>query len=71
VGSGCRASSIRKWVPLLRKIQKARKLIYISCEKEEVEFLLRELSLEGLLLETYCDSVKEAEELLKKVKRRA
>jgi len=34
-------------MPLLRKIQKAGKLIYISCKKEEIEFLLKELSPEG------------------------
>ncbi len=66
---GAGASPTREWVPLLRKIQKAGKLIYISCEKEEVEFLLRELSPESLLLETYCDSIEVAQELLKKVKR--
>jgi len=66
---GAGAPPMREWVPLLRKIQKKGKLIYVGCQKEEVEFLLKELSIEGLLLSTHCDNVKEAEELLKKVKR--
>ena len=66
---GAGSPPMREWVPLLRKIQKAGKLVYISCEKEEVEFLLKELSPEGLLLKTYCDNVEEAEELLERVKR--
>jgi len=63
---GAGGPPMREWVPLLRRIQGAGKLIYINCEKEEVGFLLKELPPEGLLLETYCDSIEEAEDLLKK-----
>jgi len=66
---GAGAPPMREWVPLLKKIQKAGKLLYISCEKKEVQYLLEELSPEGLLLETHCESIEEANELLKKVKR--
>ncbi len=66
---GAGAPPMREWVPLLRRIQEAGKLIYISCEKEEVGFLLKELSPEGLLLQTYCNSVEGAKDLLKKVKK--
>jgi len=66
---GAGAPPMRKWAALLRKIQKAGKLLYINCEKEEVQFLLKELSPEGILLDVRCDSPEEAEELLKEVKR--
>jgi len=58
-----------KWIPLLKRIQKAGKLQHIICEKEEVAKLLRELEPEGILLDTVCGSGKEADQLISEVKR--
>ncbi|MGQ9629873.1 MAG: hypothetical protein ACUVXI_06085 [bacterium] len=66
---GAGAPPMREWIPLLKKIQGAGKLLYIDCEKEEVEYLLTELRPEGLLLNTHCDSAPEADALLKRVER--
>lgn len=64
---GAGAAPMREWVPLLRRIQDAGKLVYIGCGKDEVELLLTELRPEGLLLGTHCDTAEEADALLKKV----
>ena len=66
---GAGAPPMREWVPLLKRVQESGKLLYIGCAKEEVEFLVRTLRPEGLLLETYCDSIQEADELLKNIKK--
>lgn len=63
---GARYKSMLVWVPLLRKIQQAGKLIHITVPANEVEPLLRELSPKGLMLETYCADEDEAKILLKK-----
>jgi hypothetical protein len=54
------------WVPLLKRIQQAGKLIHITVPANEVEPLLQELSPKGLMLDTYCSTEDEAEDLLRK-----
>jgi GNAT superfamily N-acetyltransferase len=66
---GAGAAPTSEWIPLLKRIQAAGKLIVASCEKHEVEKLLSELRPEGLLLGTSCSSPEEVEELLKNVQR--
>ena len=58
-----------EWIPLHQRIQATGKGLVIAVEKWEVEPLLRELSPEGLLLRTHCDSEAEARELLKQVEK--
>jgi len=54
------------WVPLLKRIQRAGKLVHITVPANEVEPLLQELSPKGLMLDTYCSTEDEARELLRK-----
>ena len=58
-----------EWIPLLRRIQDAGKLIHAQCEKGEVETMLRNLKNEGLRRVTGCDSIEEARDLLRCVER--
>ncbi len=54
----------------LRKIQEARKLVFTSCDKTEVETLVKELNPEGLMLDVLgCNTVDEAQRLLENVSR--
>ena len=62
---GAGAKPTVEWIPLMRRIQEADKLVYVYCNSKEVETLLKELRPEGLMLTTSCSSVEEAEELLK------
>ena len=64
-GSG--AKPIEHWIPLLRRIQNAGKLVFTDCGRTSVERLLEELRPEGLLLHVSCDSVDEARDLLRRV----
>jgi len=66
---GAGAPPVSDWIPLLKRIQAAGKLVVLYCEKCEVEKLLTELRPEGLLLSTICDSAQEAEALLRNVQR--
>ena len=60
-----------QWVPLLRRIQAAGKLLVADCEGSEVLPLLSQLRPEGLLLSTRCGSEEEADELLAQVERQS
>jgi hypothetical protein len=64
---GAGAKPTVEWIPLLKKIQDAGKLVYAYCEEAHVRRLLHELRPEGLMLVTSCDSVGEAEQLLENV----
>jgi len=66
---GAGAPPVSEWMPLLKKIQGAGKLLQLYCEKWEVEKLLTELKPEGVLLSTICTSVEEAETLVRQVER--
>ena len=66
---GAGAPPPSEWISLLKRIQKAGKLIDISVEKGEVKKLLRELNPEGLLMKTSCDSPEEADKLIENVKK--
>lgn len=57
------------WLPLLRHIQDAGKGLFLYCAPQEVEELLRELSPEGLIFNTYTESPEEADALVKAAER--
>lgn len=64
---GAGAPPQTEWISLHRRIQGAGKRLVITVEEWEVEPLIRELSPEGLLLQTQCDSEEEARQLLENV----
>lgn len=62
---GAGAKPAVEWIPLLKHIQGAGKLVYVYCDKSHVEKLLRELKPEGLMLVVDgCKSIDEAQGLL-------
>ena len=63
---GARYGSMLPWIPLLKRIQSAGKLVHVSVRADEVEQLLRELSPKGLMLRTGCSTQAEAQDLLRK-----
>ena len=63
-GAGQKKEGIAKWIPLYRKIQAKKKAIIVYCQPNEVDFILENLSPEGLLIVPTCSSEKEAIELL-------
>ncbi|MBS3787125.1 hypothetical protein KGY79_02880 [Candidatus Bipolaricaulota bacterium] len=67
---GAGASPASSWISLLKKIQEAGKLVYISAKKGEVGKLLSQLNPKGLLIKTECDSPKEADDMIESIKRR-
>ena len=57
-----------EWIPLLKRIQDAGKLVYVYCEKGHVQKLIKELKPEGLMLVVEgSDSPAEAQKLLENV----
>jgi 5-methyltetrahydrofolate--homocysteine methyltransferase len=66
---GAGAPPISDWIPLLQQIQAAGKLLVLNCEKWEVNKLLAELKPEGVLLNTSCSTVAEADALVEEVGR--
>ncbi len=64
---GAGAPPMSEWMDLLKRVQKAGKLLYIACLPREVEKLVRGLRPEGLLLTTHAKTVQEGEELLRLV----
>ena len=65
---GAGAKPAVEWIPLLKRIQEAGKLVYVYCDKSHVQKLLDELSPEGLMLVVEgCQSRDEADELLENV----
>ncbi len=63
---GARYKSMLIWVPLLKRIQQAGKLVQIGVPAHEVEPLLKHLSPKGLMLDTWCATEGEALDLLRK-----
>lgn len=55
------------WIPMLQRIQKKKKSLYLYAENaRQVEKLMSELSPQGLLISTSCNSEEEARVLVKK-----
>lgn len=55
------------WIPVLKKIQEAGKLIHINIVPEDLDVLLEEIKPEGVLYDLGCSSEEEARAILKKV----
>jgi GNAT superfamily N-acetyltransferase len=64
---GAGAPPATHWIELGRRIQAGGKRLTLSCEPDEVETLLRELSPEGLMLVTECANEDAARDLLARV----
>jgi hypothetical protein len=67
---GAGSAGMLSWLPLLRQVQAAGKLLHLSVKPAEVEPLLDELKHAGLMLCTWCASQDEAEDLVKLVDRK-
>lgn len=62
-------NTMLQWIPLIKKIQSKKKALHIEISKDEIEALLKEVSPNGLMLKTECNSEEEAKDLLKKVEK--
>ncbi len=63
-GAGRKAMS--EWLPLLRRIQEAGRLLIVSCSPTDAGMLLRELQPDGLLVQIYCGTQEEADAITAK-----
>jgi hypothetical protein len=67
---GAGAKPAVEWIPLLKKIQAAGKLVYIYCEKTHLRKLLDELNPAGLMIAVDgCSSIDEVQEVLQNVEK--
>lgn len=64
---GINGGATLDWIPLLKRIQKGGKLVFIDTEPQNVEQLCRQLAPEGLLVATACATEAESRELIRKV----
>lgn len=58
------------WLPLLKKIQKAGKLVFVDGSPEDITQLCAELEPQGLLVATACKSIEESRELIRRIRQR-
>ena len=61
---GAGQEEVAQWLPMLRRIQAARKGVHVHCQPDEVDLVLRELKPEGLCLVTRCNTEAEARRLV-------
>lgn len=61
---GAGAPPMSQWIPLLKRIQKANKGVHISVDPGEIEIILNELSPRGLFIQTYANTVEEADRIV-------
>ena len=64
---GAGHEEILQWVPLIRRIQAAKRSLCLSMAPEEVKVLLGEIQPEGIMIQTHCETEDEARELLERV----
>jgi hypothetical protein len=62
-------SSPLDWLPLLQRIQRGGKALWIAAAPSDIERLLAELRPEGLMIRTSCATPAEADELMAQVPR--
>jgi len=62
---GVGAKPMSRWLDVCKKVLDVGKCLQISCEPEEVDFLLSNLKHEGLFISTHCGSEREAWNVLK------
>ena len=67
---GAGGGPVLQYLPLLKKIQDAGKLVSFFCEKKELERIFEELSPEGMFpIVTDCESPYESQEVVRRVER--
>lgn len=66
---GAGQPSASHWIPTLKKIQAAGKLIQVNIQPEELDVLLDELNPEGVMYITSCASEQDAKDLVKKAEK--
>jgi len=54
-----------RWMHVYRRIQKAGKNLHITVSPEEIPVFMEELEPEGVMLQTWCSTPQEAEDLIK------
>ena len=64
---GAAGGPMLAWLDLLKRVQKAGKLLVVSCAAREVEPLLAQVRPEGLLISTSCTTPAEADALVRSV----
>lgn len=64
-GAGEESIGSPKWYPLYKRIQeKGKLLVLLGVDAKDIEALLKEVSTEGLLISTGCNTAEEADNLL-------
>ena len=66
-GSG--RDEVLQWIPLIRRVQKAGKGIWVSADAADIPALLAEVPANGLCIATSCSSEQEARDLIDVVAR--
>ena len=61
---------VRKAISVLKKIQKAGKLVFVDGSPAEVYRLCQELEPAGLLVATACKTVEESRDLITRIRRK-
>lgn len=61
--------SASHWIPVLKKIQDAGKMIHVYIQPEELDILLQELKPEGVMYATWCEKEQDARDLVKKAEK--
>lgn len=57
------SASILPWLPMLKRIQQAGKRVYVNCEAQEVESVMKALSSKGLFLASAAANAEQALQL--------
>lgn len=55
------------WIPVLKKIQEAGKMIHVDVTLQDLNILLDEIAPEGVMYNVYCSSEDEAKAVMKRV----
>ena len=61
---GAGRDEVLHWIPLIQRVQKAGKGIWVSADANDVPALLGEVSASGLCISTHCASEQEARDLV-------
>jgi hypothetical protein len=66
---GAGHEEVRQWIPLIQHIQSKGKGVQVMCRPEEVDLLMGEVKLEGLCINTHCETEEQARWLVERVAR--
>lgn len=64
---GAGQPSAKFWIPVLKRIQDAGKLIHVYIKPDDIDDLLEHLKPEGVLYDLYCSTEEDAKAIMKKV----